>query len=90
MVDKMNVHEMNEDELSGVTGGMGGTSSREVRYGEMVWVIKQNQCNCPVNEYGVQSGGNAGSSVAGQAAEGNRVVCSYCRAQIATYNDIIG
>jgi len=32
----MNVHEMNEDELSGVTGGMGGSSSREVRYGEMV------------------------------------------------------
>ena len=88
MVDKMNVHEMNEDELSGVTGGMG--CSGVVRYGEMVWVIKQNQCNCPVNEYGVQSGGNAGSSVAGQAAEGNRVVCSYCRTQIATYNDIIG
>ncbi len=88
MADKMSVHEMNEDELSGVTGGMGG--SKVVRYGEMVWVIKQNPCNCPVNEYGVQGSGNAGSSVAGQAAEGNRVVCSYCRTQIATYNDIIG
>lgn len=89
MENKKITNELDDSMLEDISGGMGNSLQRTIRYGEMVWVIKQNPCTCSKNEYGIQRGGNAGSRVAGQAAEGNKVVCSYCRTQIATYMDVL-